>query len=263
MTSGSISAQSARIISRTRGLIDAARAQGITIRVLGGIAILMHSHEPLPAGLVREVRDADLVVEKGRVKHLGRLLRDLSYAENKRFNLTNGNERLIFFDPEDETQLDVFVGTFRMCHSIALDARLGVEQFTLPLAEALLTKLQIVQLNEKDIKDILLLILQHETAAEADTEAVNLSALAAPCGRDWGLYRTVVDNLARVRESLTGMDLSAADAASIRTRIDTMCSAIEAQPKSASWKLRAVVGTRMRWYELPEEVAGAITIASD
>ncbi len=258
-----ISTQSRSIIARTKDLIDAARAEDVALRVLGGIAILIHSHEPLPQTLLREVRDADLVVQKGRVKQLARMLRDRGFGENRRFNLMNGNERLIFFDPENQTQLDIFVGAFRMCHRLPLGSRLTVERYTLPLAETLLTKLQIVQLNDKDLKDILLLFLQHGTTEGTDEESINTAALTAPCARDWGLYRTVMDNLGRVSAAIPGAGLGAAEAERIRQRAAAAGTSIESRAKSMRWRLRSLVGTRVRWYELPEEVTGAITVAKD
>ncbi len=253
---------SRKVIERTRGLIDAARQRQITLRVLGGIAVLIHAHQPIPPRLLREVRDADLVVEKEKVKPLTVMFRELGFDENRRFNLLNGKERLIYFDPQDRTQLDVFVGEFNMCHRLPLTERLGVHPYTLGLAEILLTKLQIVQLNDKDIRDILLVLLQHETHENADGERINLAAVAAPCGSDWGFYKTVTDNLSRVLERLAGSGLSAAEAALVSGRIGAMLERIERQQKSVGWKLRALVGTKVRWYELPEEVSGAIDIVS-
>jgi hypothetical protein len=253
---------SRKILVRTKDLIDTARERQITLRVLGGIAVLIHGHAPFHPRLAREVRDADLVVEKGRVKQLVRMFHDLGFEENRRFNLLNGKERLIYFDPQNGTQLDVFVGVFSMCHRLPLNERLGVERYTLALAEILLTKLQIVHLNDKDIKDVLAVLLQHETQESEDGERINLAAMAAPCGTDWGFYRTVTDNLALVKERLAGAGLAHGDAGLVSERITAIVERIERQPKSAAWRLRALVGTRVRWYELPEEVAGAIDIGS-
>ncbi len=253
---------SRKVIERTRELIDAARQRQITLRVLGGIAVLIHAHQPIHPRLLREVRDADLVVEKAKVKQLAVMFRELGFDENRRFNLLNGKERLIYFDPQDGTQLDVFVGEFNMCHRLPLTERLEVHPYTLGLAEILLTKLQIVQLNDKDIKDILLVLLQHETHENRDGEVINLAAVAAPCGSDWGFCKTVTDNLSRVLERLAGSGLSAAEAALVSGRIGAILERIEQQQKSVKWKLRALVGTKVRWYELPEEVSGAIDIVS-
>ncbi len=253
---------SRKIVERTRQLIDAARERRITLRVLGGIAVLIHSHEPPHPRLLREVRDADLVVERGKVKQLVVMFRDLGFEENRRFNLLNGKERLIFFDPQNGTQLDVFVGEFSMCHRLPLMDRLEVDLYTLGLAEVLLTKLQIVQLNEKDIRDILLVLLQHETRESEDGERINLAAMAGPCATDWGFYKTVIDNLALVKEKLASAGLAAPEAKLVSERIAAIMERIEGHPKSAGWKLRALVGTRVRWYEVPEEVTGAIDVVS-
>jgi hypothetical protein len=253
---------SRKVIERTKELIDSARGRQITLRVLGGIAVLIHAHQPIHPRLLREVRDADLVVEKPKVKQLTGMLRELEFDENRRFNLLNGKERLIYFDPRSGTQLDVFVGEFSMCHRLPLTERLDVHPYTLGLAEILLTKLQIVQLNDKDLKDILLVLLQHETHGNEDGERINLAAVASPCGTDWGFYKTVTDNLALVKEHLAGSGLSAEEAALVSGRIEKIMERIEQQQKSAKWKLRALVGTKVRWYELPEEVSGAIDIVS-
>jgi hypothetical protein len=258
MADDQLSELSLRIISRTRNLIEEARSRNIVLRVLGGIAVLIHSHGRIDPRLVREVRDADLVVEKRKAAQLAKMFHDLGYDENRRFNLLNGRERLIYFDPENKTQLDVFVGEFSMCHRLPLGPRLTQDAHTLPLAEVLLTKLQIVQLNEKDLKDVLLVFHQHDVLPDADGELINSSAMASACAADWGLYKTVTDNLGGVRERLPGVGLAAPEAAMIQKRIQAVGDAIEQRPKSAAWRLRALVGTKVRWYELPEEVTGAI-----
>jgi len=261
MADRGISEQSKTIIARTKALIEAARDRNIVLRVLGGIAVLIHAHDPLHPRLLREVRDADLVVEKGKVRQLTILLNELGYEQNRRFNLLNGKERLIYFDPANGTQVDVFVGDFKMCHRLSLGTRLSVDAWTLPLAETLLTKLQIVELNDKDMKDILLVFLQHETAEQGDEERISLAALAEPCSSDWGLCKTVTDNLRLVAQKLPGIGLEPQLSALVETRLAAAINAIERSPKSAAWKMRAIVGTRVRWYELPEEVTGAITVS--
>jgi hypothetical protein len=149
-----------------------------------------------------------------------------------------------------------------MCHRLPIGPRLDLDTYTLPLAETLITKLQIVQLNDKDLKDILLLFHQHEVAGQGDTETINLSAMALPCAADWGLFKTVTDNLSLVLERLPGAGPGQTDNGLIAERVRKAVEAIGRQPKSAAWKLRAVVGTRVRWYELPEEVTGAIEVVS-
>jgi hypothetical protein len=140
-----------------------------------------------------------------------------------------------------------------MCHQLPLDTRLELEPRTLPLAELVLTKLQIVKLNRKDAYDVYSLLLAHQVA-DHDDEAVNGKWIGELCGRDWGLYRTVQLNLERLREELEVPELQPAELETIRGRVQALEEAIERAPKSAKWKLRARVGDRVRWYEDPEEV---------
>jgi hypothetical protein len=124
-----------------------------------------------------------------------------------------------------------------------------------PLAELLLTKLQIAELNEKDVGDSLALLHGHPVG-EADGDSVNAARIAEVLAADWGLWRTFTGNLAVSRERLQGYELTGDERESVWGRIDALTERIEAEPKSRAWKLRARIGERKRWYETPEEVAG-------
>ena len=65
------------------------------------------------------------------------------------------------------------------------------------------------------------------------------------------MYRTLQVNIGKLRQALEELDV---DRDLVRSRLDELWSAVEAHPKPLKWKLRAQVGDRMRWYELPEEV---------
>jgi hypothetical protein len=165
----------------------------------------------------------------------------------------HGARRLLFYDEPNDRQVDVFVGTFEMCHQLPLEERLELEPRTLPLAELMLTKLQIVKLNEKDRYDLYSLLLTHEVA-DHDNDAINAGWIAELCSRDWGLYRTVQINLERLRTQLAVPGLEPAELEVIRRRVGEIEQAVERSPKSAKWKMRARVGDRVRWYEDPEEI---------
>jgi len=161
----------------------------------------------------------------------------------------NGKERLLFFDNANERQMDVFVSSFRMCHEIPLEKRLAVDDDTVPLAELLLTKLQIIELNEKDVRDTVALLLEHEVTN--DDAGVNSWHISELCAEDWGLWRTITRNLETLRDRVGGYDV---DRDVVSSRVSLLLERIEATPKSRSWRIRAKVGERKRWYELPEEV---------
>ena len=234
---------------RVLGLADEA---GVNLRLLGGVAVRLRAPE-LPQALAREYKDLDFAVPKKAAGQLDQMLRGAGYTPHVSFNAMHARERALFFDDEHDRQVDVFVDSFRMCHEIPLGKRLEVETDTVPLAELMLTKLQIIELNEKDVRDTVLLLYGHPVA-ENDDDAVNAQRIAALCASDWGLWRTITANLERCREHIGDYDLPNGHGEQIAERFGQLLERIEAEPKSRGWRLRAKVGERKRWYDLPEEV---------
>ena len=236
------------MVTEGRRVLAAAREAGLTVRLLGGVAVHVRSRG-LPPALSREYQDLDFATSKKSSGDLQKLLRDLGYEPHVGFNAMNGKERLLFYDNPNERQVDVFVSSFRMCHEIPLEKRLGVDEHTVPLAELLLTKLQIIELNEKDVRDTVALLLEHDVTD--DDAGVNAAHVATLCAADWGLCRTISHNLATLRDRLEGYDV---DREAVSGRVSVILERIDAEPKSRSWRMRAKIGERKRWYELPEEV---------
>jgi hypothetical protein len=208
----------------------------------------------LPPSLSREYKDLDFAVTKKGAGDSDKLLRDAGYEPHITFNAMHARERGLFFDEHHGRQVDVFIDSFRMCHQIPLSGRLNGHEQTVPLAELLLTKLQIIELNEKDVRDTVLLLHGHPID-DHDDEAVNGAHIAQLCANDWGLWRTITANLERCRSHVGDYELEARDRDRISTRFDELLGRIEEEPKTRGWKLRAKVGERKRWYELPEEVS--------
>ena len=243
------------IVEEGRRLLGLAEAERVPLRLLGGVAIRLHAAEGLPPTFERAYNDLDFVTAKGASGKAQTFFREAGYEPHKAFNALNGQERLLFFDLANERQVDVFVGAFSMSHKIPIGARLETEPATLPLAELLLTKLQIAELNEKDVNDALAILHGHPVG-DTDDEMVNAARVAELCASDWGLWRTITANLATCRERVDRYDLADAEKDELRRGLDALLERIEREPKSRAWKLRAKIGERKRWYELPEEVAG-------
>lgn len=232
-----------------RRVVAAADAMGARARVLGGVAVALHDHVALPPSLVRSYADIDLVVEAGDESKLAKALVDLGYEADRKFNALYGYRRMLFWDRSNDRQLDVFVGQFAMCQKLDLKGRLSRGE-TLTPADLLLTKLQIVEINPKDVVDALALVVSHEIADEAAGDVIGRDRIAAVTGGDWGWHTTASDSLARVREHIAVAGPLAGLAAQ---RLDAIGAAIEDAPKSLRWRARARMGRRMPWYELPEE----------
>jgi len=235
-------------------LIAEAAARGLTLRLLGGLAVRMHSPSATHRVLARQYPDLDFASADKRAYKIEALMAELGYEPNKTFNLLNGDHRLLFFDPAHERQVDIFVGKFHMCHTIPFSLqRFTLDLFTLPLAELLLTKMQIVQMNEKDVRDLCALLLDHPFG-EDDTETINLPHLAKLCADDWGLWKTVSLSVQKVRDFSDAYELEGEKKLTLVERLNVLRAALHETPKSLRWKARDAIGERVQWYELPEEV---------
>jgi hypothetical protein len=242
----------ADVVAEGQRLLDKAASAGVPLRLLGGVAIRLRAPGELSAAFRRSYADLDFVTTKKGSRRAEELLRQEGYVPHVAYNSLHGGERLLFFDDENDRQVDVFVGAFSMCHKIPLNDRLEVDQTSIPLAELLLTKLQIAELNEKDVRDALALLEGHPVG-DTDGETINAGRIAALCAADWGLWRTITGNLDTCCALAPGYDLP--NRAEVEARLQELLRRIEAEPKTRSWRLRAKIGERKRWYELPEEVA--------
>ena len=245
------------VVEEGRRVLREADDRGVTLRALGGVAVVLRAPNGLPESFRRTYQDLDFAADKGSSGSCGKLFRELGYEPHNEFNALHGSERLLFFDASNGRKVDVFVGSFRMSHRIPLEGRLGLDPLTVPLAELLLTKLQIAELNEKDVQDSLALLHGHPVGAE-DGDSVNADRLAHVLSDDWGLWRTFTGNLAVCRDHVGRYVLGDEGAAQLEDRIDTLGERIQAEPKTRAWKLRARIGERKRWYETPEEVEGEL-----
>lgn len=235
-------------------LISAARERSILLRVLGGLAVKVHHKADHPA-FRREFGDLDFVIAGKQRREFESFMPAAGYSPHKQFNVLNGAHRQIYYHNETEMKIDIFVGAFEMCHKIPLEDRLHIHPVTIPLAELLLTKAQIAELNRKDGLDIASLLFHNATGN--DDNKINLVQLAKLCGADWGLYKTTSINLKRVEEIVSeeNVKLEESERRLIKKRIGEIQQAFESMPKSLAWQMRDKVGTRVRWYEEVEEVA--------
>jgi hypothetical protein len=243
------------VVAEARRLVARAEREGLPLRLLGGVAVRLRCRDELPKALERSYGDLDWVTARGGSAAAQKFFEAAGYAPESRFNALHGRDRLLFFDHSHGRQIDVFVGTFRMSHEIPFGDRLTLEPVTLPLAELLVTKLQIYEINRKDVGDALALVGEH-AVGDSDGDVLNARRIAELCSADWGLWRTFTGNVAKCLDMVDEFDLPAGKAGHIKQSLSELQARIEEEPKSRKWRLRARIGDRKRWYELPEEVTG-------
>ncbi len=236
-----------------RRIVAAAEQRGLPVRLLGGVAIWARCPSAAAPPLERSYGDVDIISLSKVSRELAAFIESLGYTPDKLFNALHGKQRLNFTDPASGRPLDVLLDQFAMCHALDLRDRLTLEPMTIPLADLLLTKLQVVQMNDKDIIDITALLADHPVGG-LEPDSIDLGRLASVLGRDWGFEHTVRISLGKVGASVAGRGLADPVSATINERIAQITAALDAGHKSVGWQLRARVGERVRWYELPEDV---------
>ncbi|HUI88608.1 MAG TPA: hypothetical protein VLX61_07755 [Anaerolineales bacterium] len=243
---------------RTRILNALAQEENkhIMMRLIGALAFRTHcqTYGYIQDKLGRKFTDFDFVSYPRFVRDVRRILTELGYEEDKQVTQLFGDRRMLFHDPAFGRHCDVFYNVLDFCHPINFVGRLEAEELTVPLAELLLEKMQIVQINEKDLIDSIMLLREHPIG-DADKETINAVVITHILANDWGFWRTVTGNLNILDEKLEHYGgLSKEDRQVVHERIKELLDRIEAEPKSLRWKARAQVGERVKWYKDVEEL---------
>ena len=222
----------------------------ITLRLFGGVAFYFRSPSATHRSLSRKYVDIDFMGHAKQSKEIKQLFVDLGYVPRDRFNAMQGYRRLIFNDIENQRRVDIFLDVFEMCHKFNFKDRIELDGQTLPISDLLATKLQIVEINEKDMKDILSLFVDYDITS--DSKGIDGKYLSKLTSDDWGIYKTFTMNLDKILAAMDSLGLEVAQKEKITARVGQLRKMIEDASKSFGWKMRARVGEKMQWYELPE-----------
>jgi hypothetical protein len=236
-------------------ILDAVAKEGLTLRLVGSMAILRRcpTHGFL-ASSDRVYRDIDFAGRKKEARNIQDLLNRLGYLEDREVFVVSEGARAIFASASNGVHVDVFYEKLDFCHVIPLHDRLQIDAPTLPLAELLLGKLQIVKINEKDLVDMTALFLEHKLG-DGDDDMINVARIAKLCAEDWGLWRTATMNLEKLQQFASSHPkLDAGQKARLVAQVGGLHRRLDAEPKPLAWRLRARIGERMKWYNDVEEV---------
>jgi len=265
-------------VDEASSIVEDAERRGIILRVMGGLAIYLlirgSEYENLWRSLgrlgERVFTDVDLAAySRDRNKIINYLTKDRDpiYLLWQPSLMYYGNQRLIFYGcPEGYTyggkkvgripMVEVFLDALRMNHTIPFRGRLELGKVTLTPTDLLLEKLQIVKINEKDIKDAIILFLAFDLS-NSDVNAINSDYIAKILSDDWGFYYTFTNNLMKIRDFLKQKYSDILSGQAVNTvidRIDRLYRIIEDYPKTMKWRMRAKIGTKKKWYDDVEEL---------
>ncbi len=237
-------------------IIEASSQAGLLLRVIGSLAFQIHCPQYgfLQQKMGRAYTDIDFAGYRNQAKEIKVLMAGLGYSEDKEVFIVSEGNRSIFNLPQNGLHVDVFYDKLDFCHEINWSGRLEIDSPTIPLAEMVLEKMQIVKINEKDVIDTIMLLMEHKLGDE-DKETINIARIAMLCAKDWGLWRTTTMNLEKVKRlAMNYPQLNDEQKKLVVGQVDAALARISQEPKPIAWRMRDRVGDRVKWYKEVDEV---------
>ncbi len=242
------------LVKEALNIFRVAQEKAITLRLLGGIAFRVRCPSSSNEKLKRSYQDIDffgLTKDRGRIR---KLFSSFGYVEPRTLINILQEHRMIVENSQNNTKVDIFLDVFEMSHKLKFTERTTLDEPTLPLADLLLTKLQAFEFTQREYKDVFALLKDYDLTRSEEKNGINAAYIAKLCGNDWGLSKTVLVNLGRVMRSISSYLPAIEDQTIVFGRISQLKDILEREPKSVKWKMRAIIGQRLRWYEIPEEI---------
>lgn len=237
-------------------ILKRCESSGALVRVFGSLAYFIHcpKHGYLQSALGRPYGDIDLASYNIYNKEIREIMTSLGYEENRKIFVLSESQRAVFYKKNDAIRVEIFFEKLDFCHVISWKDRLHVDSPTIPLAELLLEKLQIVRISEIDVINIIMLLLEHPIG-ETNKETINIKLVARLCAEDWGLWRTTTMNLEKVKKYIQQYNqLSSEQQVKLELQINDMLLRLYTEPKPFAWKVRDQMGDRVKWYKDVDEV---------
>jgi len=243
-------------IAEAQKIITQAETKGAPLRLIGALAFHLHCSEfrHIHIKWGRVFTDTDFVARSEHQQQIIEAYRELGYRDDEMITTLYGSDRLVFDHPETGMHSDIFFDKLDFCHVLPLRDRLSVDDLTIPLAELFLEKMQIVEINEKDLIDTLMLLAEHPVG-ESDHEMINAPVIAKILAAEWGFWRTVTGNLEKLLFLNSGSDLfNPKEKRVIADRIAEILACVEREPKPLAWKVRSKIGDKLKWYKDVDEL---------
>ncbi len=234
-------------------LVEEGEKRGIILRVMGPLAL--HYYFPDRIELYQRLErlgeryftDIDFASYGKTRKKLMDFFKEMGYECELQTMAMTGKTRQIYYGGK-VPMIDVFLDELNYCHKVEFKDRLELDRYSIPLADILLQKLQIWEINDKDLKDIEFLFIVSEFGDDDDNK-INQSYIARRFADDWGFWYTATTNLDRVKQHVDGVAaLTDEEKARVKEMADRLRARIDAEPKTKGWEKRAKKGTKKIWY---------------
>ena len=264
-------------LDATTGIIERARERNVPLRVLGALAVYIHSLDKKESqeafrslgrlGADKPLfTDLDLAAYGKQKKEITKLFQEMGFKPDEMVNALFGNSRLIYYHPQGKFSVDIFLNKLEFSHDVKFgevpgSGRLELDYPTITLADIVLEKLQIHNINRKDLVDLIVLFMGHSIdggSMSSSKEAIDARYVAQVLSNDWGFWYDAASNLEKVKsiaqDSVRDGKLSEGQFQTVCSRIDELTKIVEATPKSGDWLKRSKAGVKKKWYREVDEV---------
>lgn len=257
------------LIADAKRIVEQAQERKIPLRILGALAVRLHTlhlkkmHTSLDRleGQKEQFTDIDFMGYSKQTSDIYKMFKELNFVVDKWVAAYFGKVRGIWYHPQNLYHIDVFYDKLPFSHNVEFGSkpgkgRLELDYPTITLADIVLEKAQMHQIGEKDIKDVIVLLIGHELGS-SEKETVNLIRICEPLKNDWGFYYEFQTNMGKVKafaQKYTKQGkLSEAELADVTAKVNKIMAQVEAEPKTKDWMKRAKTGTSKQWWTEVEE----------
>jgi hypothetical protein len=238
------------IFDMAQKIVARSNEKGILLRLLGATAFLYHcpKHREMYKKLERRLTDVDVVTySRFKSTAIESALGEIGLKKQRHY-VWHAESREIYFN-EEGLFVDVFRDTLNFSHEVSFRGRLELDDPTITVEDMLLEKLQIHDITEKDFKDVVILLLEHDFGERDDRERIDTSYIADVLADDWGFWYDAVNNLKRISDYADQFELiGKGERTGVKNRISRLVGVIDEAPKTGKWERRAKKGTKKKWY---------------
>jgi hypothetical protein len=255
------------------GIVEKAQSRGLFLRMLGSLAVYKNSVSSGYSDVFKSLArfgegmpfftDLDLAAYGKQRDHIDRLFKEMSFEPDAMVNSIFGHKRLIYYHPQRKYHIDVFLNRLEFSHDVEFgekpgSGRLELDYPTISAADIVLEKLQIHQINRKDLVDLIMVFIVHDVQDQSTKNAVDGGYIAQVLSDDWGFWYDATTNLGMVKSLLNEFmkegKLTAALGQTALQRIDKLLDIVVSTPKSRNWGKRAKAGTSKPWFREVDDI---------
>ena len=255
------------------GLVEKAQSRGVHLRILGSLGAYVRSVNNGYGDVFRSLErfgggkplftDLDLLGYNKQKGDITKFLRELNFKPDALVNAMFGNRRLVFYHPDNKYHVDIFLNKLEFSHTVDFgdkpgSGRLELDYPTISATDIALEKLQIHEINRKDLIDLIALFLVHDVHEQFSKEVVDGGHIGKMLCDDWGFWYDATTNLGKLKPVIDDLlkegKITAAQSQMAMERVEKLLQLINKTPKSKGWEKRAKTGTSKRWYTEVEEI---------